>query len=417
MEWRRSRIAPRGGRIATDDVRERIEETLATQWGAPQQRTYVDTVNFTDVYLCRGCSIGFAPTPSSWPRSNEPSKRFQVSPRVLRADQLSDDERGSDREERRAQLMAGRSGDLVVVPKRYWYLGDATRHLRPHMERFTSTDTHVPLIIFGGAIKAARVASPVTPADIAPTFGRLAGVQLSKAEGHAPCQKPFDNGIETHSMHAHRRTVAATIAACGAVLVMTTTTAQQSASAAREIVSDVGLPGIDRGLREIHAPSTDVAAQALRDRVAQLSPGIFPIRSSSNSERGRPSLPSAPCWRSSTGVRPPPLPNADFDIVTTDGRRRSGSGRAATGRAAGHRLRAGALPRAAAVRAERSVLFAAVELPGHRYGARVGHQSRRGIVESSLRSSIPAWRIAIRERAFQHDQSHRATRLPGVSGD
>ena len=49
--------------------------------------------------------------------------------------------------------------------------------------------------------------------------------------------------------------------------------------------------------------------------------------------------------------------------------------------AAGRRVRAGALPRALDVRAERSALFAAVELPGHRHGARVGHQPGRHLVD------------------------------------
>jgi len=104
---------------------------------------------------------------------------------VLRADQLSTS--STDPVVRSAALsyMSGRSGDLMIVPSEYWYFsgrnaGFATTHGTLH-----EYDTHVPLIFFGGGITAAHVATQVTPADIAPTLGRLAGVTLSKAEGHA----------------------------------------------------------------------------------------------------------------------------------------------------------------------------------------------------------------------------------------
>ena len=44
-------VPPRGGRIATDDIRERIEDTLATEWGRREKGSYVEAVNFTDVYF------------------------------------------------------------------------------------------------------------------------------------------------------------------------------------------------------------------------------------------------------------------------------------------------------------------------------------------------------------------------------
>ena len=104
---------------------------------------------------------------------------------VLRAEHLSPT--SADSTERSAALsyMSGRSGDLIVVPQEYWYFSGrnatfATTHGTHH-----EYDTHVPLIFFGGGLTASHVATPVTPADIAPTLGRLAGVQLSKAEGRA----------------------------------------------------------------------------------------------------------------------------------------------------------------------------------------------------------------------------------------
>src|SRR5262249_29585405 len=47
-------VAPSGGRITTDDVRERIEETLSTELGVLAKGKYVDTMNYTDVYFMPG---------------------------------------------------------------------------------------------------------------------------------------------------------------------------------------------------------------------------------------------------------------------------------------------------------------------------------------------------------------------------
>jgi arylsulfatase A-like enzyme len=81
--------------------------------------------------------------------------------------------------------MSSRSGDLMIVPKEYWFLGGrnvaaGTTHGTHH-----TYDTHVPVIFFGGAVKAGRSKASATPADIAPTLGSLAGVRLPQAEGHA----------------------------------------------------------------------------------------------------------------------------------------------------------------------------------------------------------------------------------------
>ena len=47
-------IAPLGGRIANEDVRERIDETLTGLFGELKTGSYVEAANFTDVYLAPG---------------------------------------------------------------------------------------------------------------------------------------------------------------------------------------------------------------------------------------------------------------------------------------------------------------------------------------------------------------------------
>jgi hypothetical protein len=178
-------VPPRGGRIVTDDVRERIEETLVAAWGPLQKGGYVDSVNFTDVYLADGV---FDKLRANMSLLNTVIRAVEEMPgvaRVLRTDELSDT--SGDATVRMAALsfFKGRSGDLMIVPKEYWFLGGrnvaaATTHGTPH-----EYDTHVPVILLGGPIKPGRSSARVTPADIAPTLAHVAGVRLPHAEGHS----------------------------------------------------------------------------------------------------------------------------------------------------------------------------------------------------------------------------------------
>jgi predicted AlkP superfamily pyrophosphatase or phosphodiesterase len=178
-------IPPKGGRIVTDDVRERIEDALVSAWGPLQKSTYVELVNFTDVYFAGGVFDRLRANTQLLSMVIRSLEEIPGVARVLRTDQLS--ETSQDPIIRKAALsyMTSRSGDLMIVPKEYWFLGGrnvaaATTHGTHH-----DYDTHVPMILLGGAVKSARSSANVTPADIAPTLGSLAGVRLPQAEGHA----------------------------------------------------------------------------------------------------------------------------------------------------------------------------------------------------------------------------------------
>ena len=178
-------IPPKGGRLVTEDLRERIEDALVSAWGPLQKGTYVESVNFTDVYFAGGVFDRLRADTQLLSMVIRSLEGIPGVARVLRTDQLS--ETSKDPMIRMAALsyMSGRSGDLMVVPKEYWFLGGrnvaaGTTHGTPH-----DYDTHVPVILFGGAVKSARSSANVTPADIAPTLGSLAGVRLPQAEGHS----------------------------------------------------------------------------------------------------------------------------------------------------------------------------------------------------------------------------------------
>jgi predicted AlkP superfamily pyrophosphatase or phosphodiesterase len=107
---------------------------------------------------------------------------------VYRADELRD--RPSTQSPiRRAEAnsyFAGRSGDLLIVPKPYWLLsgspantpGKGTGHGTPY-----NYDQHVPIFLMGWGIEHGEYFGAATPADIAPTLASLCGVTLATRDG------------------------------------------------------------------------------------------------------------------------------------------------------------------------------------------------------------------------------------------
>jgi arylsulfatase A-like enzyme len=69
---------------------------------------------------------------------------------------------------------ASRSGDLVIVPKPYFLIGETvgTTHGTPY-----SYDTHVPVIFYGARIAPGEYFAPSSPADIAPTLAALLRIE------------------------------------------------------------------------------------------------------------------------------------------------------------------------------------------------------------------------------------------------
>jgi predicted AlkP superfamily pyrophosphatase or phosphodiesterase len=90
----------------------------------------------------------------------------------------------------RAALLSyypGRSGDLIVIPKPYWFIVTADGSPQPGSATTHGTmygyDQHVPIILYGRGIKPGEYTRPVTPADIAPTLAFLCGITLGSPDG------------------------------------------------------------------------------------------------------------------------------------------------------------------------------------------------------------------------------------------
>ena len=108
---------------------------------------------------------------------------------VYRAEELQDRPATQSpiRSAESASYFAGRSGDLILVPKAYWLVSGGlagkardygTGHGTPYFY-----DQHVPVLLMGWGIEHGEYFGRVTPADIAPTLATLTGVALSSRDG------------------------------------------------------------------------------------------------------------------------------------------------------------------------------------------------------------------------------------------
>jgi predicted AlkP superfamily pyrophosphatase or phosphodiesterase len=171
------------GRVASEDVRERIEEILIARFGAPPANTRYVVAGSDFIRFAYGIFDRIVADATLLPAIERAVTSIPGVDRVLRKDRLS--ERSPDPIVRAAALsnFEGRSGELIIVPKPYWPLGgravgEAGSHGAPY-----DYDQRVPIILFGSGIKPGRYERPATPADIAPTLARVAGAKMSKAEG------------------------------------------------------------------------------------------------------------------------------------------------------------------------------------------------------------------------------------------
>ena len=203
--------------------------------------------------------------------------------------------------------------------------------------------------------------------------------------------------------------LAAVLAAVGAIVA-----AQDALPGFRTLISDIGPPGIDTGVRDADPPREP---RPRDDRVSRSSSLPYLRGSIIVKVQGR--------RRGGVAARDARTRRC----VDDDGRavlfrfqhrhdrreRRSGSCGARAGRATRRRVRAGALPHAPDVRAQRSAVLDAVELPRHRHGARVGPEPGRELLDHRRRAryrrrlqerpscafNAPAWTTAGRRRRFR----------------
>jgi hypothetical protein len=170
------------GRVIAEEIKEQLEELLRSRWGPPQASEYVG-VRGPYLYFETGVESRLRADRALWQRVISTLEDMRGIERVIPVSELSP--ASDDRVVRAAALsyVPGRGGDLVLITEPNWLI--VGRNVTAAASHGTNHDydTHVPVLLFGGPVRADRVDDPATPADIAPTLASLAGISMPSAEG------------------------------------------------------------------------------------------------------------------------------------------------------------------------------------------------------------------------------------------
>jgi predicted AlkP superfamily pyrophosphatase or phosphodiesterase len=169
---------PDGGRLILTRVKQEANAAISAELGPG---VHVVEAVANDLYLADGVPAQLSAKPGAIERVLAALKKLPGIAEVFDGRALLDPEKARGELARAAALSyhAGRSGDLVLVPKPNWVVGEAgTNHGSTN-----DYDRHVPVIFFGKGIKPGQYQRAVTPADVAPTLGALVGVKMPRAEG------------------------------------------------------------------------------------------------------------------------------------------------------------------------------------------------------------------------------------------
>jgi arylsulfatase A-like enzyme len=173
------------GRISMLEVRNRLNAAVVTELGPGR---HVANISYTDIYLSNGVLDKLRARPGAIGRALDSIRGIPGVAAAFCTDDLRDPTRITDPVQRAAALShhPARSGDFILVPKLNWLtVSSGTTHGSNH-----EYDQHVPVVFYGAGIRPGRYERPASPADVAPTLGRLVGVKMPQAEG-----SPLDEAL------------------------------------------------------------------------------------------------------------------------------------------------------------------------------------------------------------------------------
>jgi arylsulfatase A-like enzyme len=188
------------GRLVPAEIAERIDEALAPLLGPGK---HVAMMNYTDLFFARGVPDKLAAHPEALKVATDALAREPGVLRVFTKAALLNASGDSDPVHRAAALShhPANSGDVIMVPKPYWMASlDTSTHgtMQPY-------DQRVPVILYGAGVKAGVYKSPATPADVAPTLARLAGVALDGTDGRPLLQALTREETTARSTHGSQQ--------------------------------------------------------------------------------------------------------------------------------------------------------------------------------------------------------------------
>lgn len=159
-------------------------KTVSTVLTAALGGSVLDSNTGSEIYLSRDAAAKLAALDQhEWDAVRTSLEQVDGIARAWRTTDLLAGryEAASDPMAHAARLSAygGRSGDITFITDPYWFpYRIAATHGTPY-----SYDQHVPLVFAGPQFRRGRYTATASPADVAPTLGRLLGVILPAADG------------------------------------------------------------------------------------------------------------------------------------------------------------------------------------------------------------------------------------------
>jgi predicted AlkP superfamily pyrophosphatase or phosphodiesterase len=170
------------GRQNAQDVTKAVETALQPFFGTGP---FVAVSAYTDLYFKPGVYDRLKSDDKAMKAVIKALEALPGIEHVLRSEEIATAKarQSSDKDVRAAALSyyAGRSGDLILVPRENWLLGgggSGTTHGTLH-----EYDQHVPIVLFGACIKAGAYDEAAAPPDIAATLASIVHVPLPATDG------------------------------------------------------------------------------------------------------------------------------------------------------------------------------------------------------------------------------------------
>ena len=166
------------GRISRQDVLDQVNRALEPVLGPGQHAT---GMTHTDFYFDPQVHQTLLENPKAMRTAIDALKAVPGVRRVFQPDELLKRPFTDPLTEQVARsYYPGRSGDLIVIPKPYWY----TWIRQADHGTGYDYDVRVPVIFYGAGIESGHYWTSAAPSDIAPTLALLAGVTLPHPDGH-----------------------------------------------------------------------------------------------------------------------------------------------------------------------------------------------------------------------------------------
>lgn len=172
-----------GGRVVLSELVKTADAALVPTLGPGP---HVVRAEYTQIYLSEATRARVTGKPALLEPAIEALRKLPGVLRVMPSDGLEHQRTSRDPVVRAAALsyFPGRSGQIVVVPRRYFLMSTATARGTTH-GTMQDYDQRVPLVFLGAPIKRGRYGTRSSPADLAPTLAATIGLPFPGADGKA----------------------------------------------------------------------------------------------------------------------------------------------------------------------------------------------------------------------------------------